>query len=54
VIILCINVVIIFTLDQERYHPCDVNRDGAVNITDYEILREYILKKDELNENRKR
>lgn len=42
--ILCITIITIFTIDQEKYHPYDINRDGKVNITDYAIIKDYIKK----------
>lgn len=44
IITLCFTLTVFFIIDQEKYHPYDVNRDGKVNITDYEILKDYFSK----------
>lgn len=43
--ILCITLICIFHMDQEKYHPYDVNHDGIVNITDYATIKNYIQNK---------
>jgi len=42
--IFCITCIIIFIIDQAKYHPYDVNHDGTVNITDYAVIKDYIKK----------
>lgn len=41
---LCITLLCMFYMDNNKYHPYDVNHDGKVNITDYAVIKNYILK----------
>lgn len=41
---LCMTLLCMFHMDNNRYHQYDVNHDGKVNITDYAVIKNYILK----------